>query len=478
LHNWDALVIPLGSGFRLEEEDLANFGIHSSNLPETVKEYMIGRDLVQEHKRKWVIDFYGLSREEASSSYPSLYQRILELVKPSRDQNNRKSRRENWWLFGENAPKLRGALSGLDKFIVTPDTSKFKPFVFVGTEVLPDVQLYSVVSNDSWILGVLESSVHQSWLSQIAPRMGKGNDIRWKPAIVFDPFPFPDPTPEQKQKIRDLGERLDAHRKKVQADHPDITITGMYNLLEKLRAGEPFTDKDRDYNDRALVSTLKQIHDDLDVAVLEAYGWGDLVPLLSPSPSGRGARGEGLNAPSPSSPTLLPAGEGSRSPSPGGRGARGEGLDDLILERLVALNADRAEEERNGHIRWLRPEYQAPDQSPLSSGRGSGGEGSGGEGQQQVLTGITEPEETVIAPVEQQKFPTSFKDQLAAIRDLLRTQGGEWTVAQVKAQFKNASRKQKAIQDCLDTLTELGVIAVHTEDGPPRWYIADLQKAA
>jgi hypothetical protein len=87
-------------------------------------------------------------------------------------------------------------------------------------------------------------------------------------------------------------------------------------------------------------------------------------------------------------------------------------------------------------------------------------------------------EETAIAPVEQQKFPISFKEQLAAVGDLLRSQGSDWTVAQVKAQFKNASRKQNAIQDCLDSLTDLGVIAVHTEDDTPRWYIADLQKAA
>jgi hypothetical protein len=65
----------------------------------------------------------------------------------------------------------------------------------------------------------------------------------------------------------------------------------MYNLLEKLRKGEAFSESDRTYNDKALVSTLKQIHDELDVAVLEAYGWDDLVPLfgnfphpLTPSP--------------------------------------------------------------------------------------------------------------------------------------------------------------------------------------------------
>jgi hypothetical protein len=180
----------------------------------------------------------------------------------------------------------------------------------------------------------------------------------------------------------------------------------MYNLLEKLRNGEPFTDKDRDYNDRALVSTLKQIHDELDTAVLDAYGWPHDI------------------------------------------------TDEQILENLVQLNAQRAEEERNGLVRWLRPEYQAPDQMQV----------------QQVIEGVTDLEPDAIAPVEQQKFPSTFKDQLAAIRNLLRSQGGEWTIAQIIAQFKNATRKQTAIRDCLDSLTDLGVINIHTETDQPRWY--------
>ena len=70
-----------------------------------------------------------------------------------------------------------------------------------------------------------------------------------------------------------------------------------------------------------------------------------------------------------------------------------QNLDEIILERLVALNAERAEEERNGLIRWLRPEYQAPGQVYI----------------QQVLEGIADvQEESAIAPVEQQKFPKAF----------------------------------------------------------------------
>ncbi|KAM3113894.1 hypothetical protein [Phormidesmis sp. 146-33] len=189
----------------------------------------------------------------------------------------------------------------------------------------------------------------------------------------------------------------------------------MYNLLEKLRAGQELTDSDRAFNQKALVSTLKQIHDELDTAVFAAYGWSiDLT-------------------------------------------------DDQILENLVTLNAQRAQEERNGLIRWLRPDYQAPGETQT----------------QQLIAGITEAEtETAIAPLEQQKLPKAFKDQLAAIRDLLRTQSGEWTIAQITAQFKNATRQKQTILTCLESLEALGIIARHQEDESDRWYLAELQKVS
>ncbi len=35
--------------------------------------------------------------------------------------------------------------------------------------------------------------------------------------------------------------------------------------------------------------------------------------------------------------------------------------DDDLLQRLIDLNRERAEEEKRGLIRWLRPEYQNPE---------------------------------------------------------------------------------------------------------------------
>ena len=137
-------------------------------------------------------------------------------------------------------------------------------------------------------------------------------DPRYNKTRCFEPFPFPAASDAEQARIRGLAEQLDAHRKHQQAQHPKLTLTDMYNVLEKLQAGEPLTAKDKTVHEQGLVSILRELHDELDVAVCNAYGW----------------------------PVTL--------------------ADEEILARLVALNAERAVEEAQGLVRWLRPDYQAP----------------------------------------------------------------------------------------------------------------------
>ena len=96
-----------------------------------------------------VIDLLGLSAEEVRSSFPEVYQRVVERVKPERDHNNRRSRRENWWLFGEPNPKLRKQLEGLRRFIASAETSKHRFFTFLAPEILPDNMLVNIAVEDA-----------------------------------------------------------------------------------------------------------------------------------------------------------------------------------------------------------------------------------------------------------------------------------------------------------------------------------------
>ncbi|MBE9009123.1 class I SAM-dependent DNA methyltransferase, partial [Pseudanabaenaceae cyanobacterium LEGE 13415] len=398
-----------GMGFCLNQQEAKQVEA------EITRPYLNGRDLTQTSRNVMVIDLLGLTANDVLETYPKAYQWVYERVKPERDQNNREAYRQKWWIFGEPRVRFRPALENINRYIGTPQTSKHRFFVFIDAQVIPDNQIIAIALDDAYCLGVLSSRIHVAWALAAGGRLGVGNDPRYNKTVCFDPFPFPDATDAQKQTIRDLAERLDTHRKRVQAAHPSVTITAMYNLLEKIRAGQELTENDRAFNQKALVSTLKQIHDDLDAAVFAAYGWSINI------------------------------------------------TDDQILENLVTLNAQRAEEERNGLIRWLRPDYQAPNETHL----------------QVNIEGISSmTAELVTTPVEQQKLPKAFKDQLAAVRDLLRTQGGEWSIEQITAQFKNATRQKQAILTCLESLEALGIVARHGEENIDRWYLAELQKVS
>ena len=102
---------------------------------------------------------------------------------------------------------------------------------------MPDNKLACIALQDSYYLGVLSSKAHTAWALAAGGKLGVGNDPVYVKTKCFDPFPFPTCTEVYKPRVRDLGESLDAHRKRQQALHPDLTLTGMYNVLEKLRSG-------------------------------------------------------------------------------------------------------------------------------------------------------------------------------------------------------------------------------------------------
>jgi hypothetical protein len=264
-------VVPAGEGFKLTPDEKRKLSELGETSPSLIRPYVIGRDLVQVAASKYIVDAFGVTESDLRSKYPKLYQRLLERVKPERDLNNRASYRDKWWLFAEPRPAMRGALKGLDRFIGTPYTAKFRPFVFIPSTTLPDAMVYAIASDDAGVLAVLSSRVH-AWFARMA-----GGSLEDRPRYnsdkVFLPFPFPKQNDIQRQRIRNLGEQLDAHRKRQQELHPDLTITGMYNVLEKLRSGEALTAKEKVIHEQGLVSVLKQIHDDLDAAVFDAYGW-------------------------------------------------------------------------------------------------------------------------------------------------------------------------------------------------------------
>ncbi len=407
-----------GAGFIVSRDKAAALGLgRVASLERHIREYRNGKDLAQTPRDVLVIDLFGLTSSEVRSHYPDVYQWVVENVKSERDHNNRKSRRDNWWTFGEPNPKLRSQLAGMSRYIATVETSKHRTFQFLDASIAPDNMLVVIAINDAYSLGVLSSQVHVCW--SLAAGGTLEDRPRYNKSRCFEPFPFPIATPEQQAHIRALAEELDAHRKRQQAAHPELTLTGMYNVLEKLKSGAALTAKEKTLHELGLVSVLKSLHDELDGAVLAAYGWSDLAPLLPEAAA----------------------------------------FADAVLARLVALNAERVAEEARGQIHWLRPAFQAPAPTPQQT---SFADDAGLE----ASTGAAFRGASATSAIPRAPWPATLPEQVAAVARVLAETRAPLAEADLAARFTGKGPWKKRLPQLLDTLVALGR-ARALEDG--RW---------
>lgn len=245
-------------------------------------------------------------------------------------------------------------------------------------------------------------------------------------------------------------------RKERQKEHPSLTLTQMYNVLEKLKAmeaqptppsppglsrgsttlGAPaqkdmdgrdiaersdavrrtampghddkrsaLTPEEERIKDEGLILILKELHEKLDRLVFQAYGWPQSLS------------------------------------------------DEEILEKLVALNRERAAEERRGHVRWLRPDYQIPRFGKDADKQAAKEEGA------QIAADLGLPEPSARKP----SFPTDPVAQTAAVFAVLAGAGGPTTADALAGHFRKTKTLEKTIFDVLESLARLGHVT--TKDG-------------
>lgn len=397
----------VGAGFQISSELRDAYLREDGASGERLRSYWSGSDLTQKRERRYVIDLYGLTLDEARARYPAALNHLAAHVLPERQHNRDATFREKWWIFGRPRPELRAANAGIPRYIVTSEVSKHRVFTFLQwPDELIDGSVVAIALADAYALGVVSSRAHTVWALAAGGRLE--SRPRYQNELCFDPFPFPAASSPLKQRIGDLAAQVDAHRKRQQEKHPDLTVTAMYNVLAKLRANAPFTAKEQTTHDQGLVSTLRQLHDELDAAVLDAYGWPSTIS------------------------------------------------DEEVVERLVQLNMQRAAEEAQGIIQWLRPEFQNPSgvssavQRPISE-----------PGVEQAATaqrGGVEPTRS---------WPKGLPDRIAAVRAAVRMHGDAVTVTDLRRMFLRAPAKD--VEVALDTLASLGLLLKYASDDGVRW---------
>jgi len=230
---------------------------------DVVKPWINGQAIVaRPSENTWVIDFDNMSIEEASL-YDAPFEYVKKNVLPERQKNNRARRRENWWLHSEVAIGLRKSIKNLPRYIATPRISKYRIFIWVKSNTIPDDGIYIFARDDDYFFGILHSKLHQIWSLLLGTSLE--DRPRYTPSMNFETFPFPwEPGKEAKDdpRVRAIGA---ATKELVEMRDRWLNAEGLSDADRKKRTLTNL------YNARP--TWLDLAHKKLDAAVCDAYGW-------------------------------------------------------------------------------------------------------------------------------------------------------------------------------------------------------------
>ncbi|MCH8048062.1 MAG: class I SAM-dependent DNA methyltransferase, partial [Planctomycetes bacterium] len=309
---------------------------HDSRNADRIRPYLGGAEMLSDPRQqpnRHVIDFGDMNEDEARR-WPDLFAILEQKVKPERmrlkDNADGKRLKQSWWLWCRTRPALREAREHYDKVLMHAFPSSHFAFSFIPTSVVI-ASPHPVFATDSFrMFAIMQSRVHEIWVRFFASSLK--DDLRYTPSDCFDNFPFPRGN-SRSDKLEDLGTRYYEFRCKVMTDQQE-GLTKTYN-----RFHDP-------HEKSSEIAHLRELHEAMDRAVLEAYGWDKLA---------KDARCEFLLDYEEEDDDLANA-SGYDGGNPNPKRKRGkkkpwrlrwpDEFRDDVLARLLELNEQRAEEER------------------------------------------------------------------------------------------------------------------------------------
>ncbi|MEY2832525.1 MAG: hypothetical protein RLZZ574_1783, partial [Cyanobacteriota bacterium] len=184
-------IIPNGKGFVITEQEANQWIKNNSINKKVLKLFSMGANLAQNPCGKpdrWIIDFDDMSIEEASD-FEQPFDRVKSTIPIERQNNRNKKLQENWWQYEGKRLSMRKAIAPLSYYFTVPRVSKWAIFIPAPINWLPGDKSVVVTSEDFYLLGILTSKVHRSWME--AQKSTLKADIAYTHKTCFETFPFP-----------------------------------------------------------------------------------------------------------------------------------------------------------------------------------------------------------------------------------------------------------------------------------------------
>ena len=220
------------------------------------------RDADDEQRREWrragvvPLDY----PDRVAADWPSLLNIVEQKVRPNRIEDNRAVYRRSWWKYAEKRVDLYAAIVGLDRVLARSLTSKNFCFCFLPAAMVYDQTLILFPYSTQSPFCLLQSRFHEVWSRFVGPTLE--DRPRYTPSDCFETFPFP----EDWESLPDLeatGAAYYDFRAALMVEKGE-GLTKTYNRFHDPEERDP------------RIVELRALHAAMDRAVLDAYGWTEI----------------------------------------------------------------------------------------------------------------------------------------------------------------------------------------------------------
>ena len=246
---------------------------------EAIFDYIGGKEITTSPRHKGyrkVINFKQITLRDAQEKYSPLLDIVKEKVKPKRDNMGSyqvaERRKELWWQFGTYTPRYFELVNTEEHVLAMSRTT-----AFISIAKMPARTVFSekVVAFAPWcslgiLFSLLQSRLHELWALSFG--LTQGETPVYKPPACFETFPMPSGLETFTGEIRE------------QKHFNALNETGIcyidFRAELMLRNDEGLTATYNRFHDPAEISSdlmqLRELHQEMDKAVLASYGWSDI----------------------------------------------------------------------------------------------------------------------------------------------------------------------------------------------------------
>ena len=208
---------------------------------------------------RYAINFGEMSEEEARE-WLDLMSIVEEKVKPERMKQKDRGGQEKWWQFLRPRSEMNRAIESLDWALVVARHQPQWSVALMPSNIVFSEALVVFALNQYPAFCTIQSRIHELWARFFGSSMK--DDLRYTPSDCFETFPFPENW-ETNRELESIGQEYYEFRAALMIRN-NQGLTATYNR---------FHDPE---DDDADILKLRQLHTQMDTAVLAAYGWTDI----------------------------------------------------------------------------------------------------------------------------------------------------------------------------------------------------------